>query len=199
MHIEPLFRSIHDVLKLGFFFVPRFQRPYSWEDQHIDEFWQDTVVDQSDEEYFIGSVVLFKEGGKYGIVDGQQRLTTITMLLCAIRDAFTKIGDRDLAEGLNQLIVRTNIDNRLQAVLASESTIPYFQSAIQQLPGVEPEEPKTVEEKRLAGAFAFIKDKLSSTIGGIFEDATLSTSTRRKGKSISVCEKPSAAVMQGSF
>lgn len=180
MHIEPLFRSVEDVLKIGFFFVPRFQRPYSWEDQHIDEFWQDCVVDDSDGEYFIGSIVLYKEGGKFGIVDGQQRLTTITMILCAVRDAFARCGEHNLAKGLDQLIVRTNIDNKLQAVLASESTIPYFQSAIQKLPGTQPEEAKTVEEKRLASAFAYISAKIAEALE-IEEDAvTLSDAKRQE-------------------
>jgi hypothetical protein len=169
MHIEPLFRSIEDVLKIGFFFVPRFQRPYSWEDQHIEEFWQDTIVDQQDDEYFIGSLVLYKEGGKFGIVDGQQRLTTITMLLCAIRDSFSQYDHVDLAAGLNQLIVKTNIDNKLQAVLASESTIPYFQSTIQKLPGTHPEKATSVEERRLAGAFQYIVDKVRLTVEDIDE------------------------------
>ena len=122
MHIEPLFRTLDDVLKLGFFFVPRFQRPYSWEEQQIEEFWQDCVVDQTESEYFIGSLVLYKEGGRYGIVDGQQRLTTVTMILCAVRQSFLARNRKDLAEGLNQQIVRPNIDYKQQPVLASIST-----------------------------------------------------------------------------
>ncbi len=180
MHIEPLFRSIEDVLKIGFFFVPRFQRPYSWDDQHIEEFWEDTIVEQQDDEYFIGSLVLYKEGGRFGIVDGQQRLTTITMLLCAIRDAFYAQGENNLGAGLNQLVVRTNIDNKLQAVLASESTIPYFQSSIQQLPGTHKEDPKSVEERRLAGAFQCIREKIDGFVGSVSGDTSLSAARKKE-------------------
>ncbi len=165
MHIEPIFRPIHDVLKIGFFFVPRFQRPYSWEEQHIEEFWRDCVEDATDAEYFIGSLVLYKEGGKYGIVDGQQRLTTVTMILCALRDEFSDRGLSDLAKGLSQLVVRPNIDNKMEAVLASESSIPYFQAAIQRLPGTHTERAMAIEEKRLESSFAFIKKKLGSLLG----------------------------------
>jgi hypothetical protein len=170
MHIEPLFRSIEDILKLGFFFVPRFQRPYSWEEQQIEEFWEDCVVDEGETEYFIGSLVLYKEGGKHGIVDGQQRLTTVTMMLCALRDAFAENRAQDQADGLNQLILRANIDNKLQAVLASESTIPYFQSAIQKLPDTHVEDAQSVEEKRLESSFAFIKRKIGEVLPTALKD-----------------------------
>jgi len=166
MHIEPLLRSIEDVLKMGFFFIPRFQRPYSWGEQQIEEFWQDCVVDQAESEYFIGSLVLYKEGGVHGIVDGQQRLTTVTMIICALRDAFFESDHKDLGNGLAQLIVRPNIDNKSQAVLASESTIPYFQSAIQKLPGTQPVEATSLEEKRLETSYAFVKSKIDEAVGG---------------------------------
>jgi uncharacterized protein with ParB-like and HNH nuclease domain len=179
MHIEPLFRSIEDVLNLGFFFVPRFQRPYSWEEQQIEEFWQDCIVDQADSEHFIGSLVLYKEAGKYGIVDGQQRLTTITMILCALRDAFNSRDQTDPAEGLHKLIVRANIDNKLQAVLASESTIPYFQSAIQKLPGTQSEKAISSEEKRLESAFAFIRSKIDGIIAAALQNPTLNDTKKR--------------------
>ena len=179
MHIETLFRPIEQVLKLGFFFVPRFQRPYSWEEQQIEEFWEDCVVDQDESEYFIGSVVLYREGEKYGIVDGQQRLTTVTMILCSLRDAFATHGQEDLAEGLRQWVVRANRDNKHQAVLASETTIPYFQSAIQRLPGTHPQEALTVEEKRLESSYAFIESKIDSTVAGILADASLSDAKKK--------------------
>jgi uncharacterized protein with ParB-like and HNH nuclease domain len=46
------------------------------------------------------------------VVDGQQRLTTITLLLCAIRNAFQKEGFRNLANGINSLIERTDISDK---------------------------------------------------------------------------------------
>jgi hypothetical protein len=160
---------------MGFFYVPRFQRPYSWDDQQIEEFWQDTIVDEGEAEYFIGSLVLYKEGAsKYFIVDGQQRLTTITMILCGIRDALQSEGFDDLANGTQQMIERIDIDNHKQAVLCSETTIPYFQAAIQKLAGTLHQEPATVEEGRIAQAYKLIGLKLIGVVESVRSDTTLS-------------------------
>lgn len=75
--------------------IPSFQRPYSWtEDQTRDLFndLYDFYTDESSEEqYFLGSIVLVKEDDKphSEIIDGQQRLTTLTILLSALTSKLT--------------------------------------------------------------------------------------------------------------
>lgn len=76
--------------------VPNYQRPYAWEWEHARELFED-VRDaargvrpgQSADDYFLGCVVVVKSDDDplCELVDGQQRLTTLTMLLCALRDA----------------------------------------------------------------------------------------------------------------
>lgn len=71
--------------------IPIFQRKYSWGETQFTEFVDDleTIV-ASDQElnHFIGLLVLCKveENGKYLVIDGQQRLTTLSIFLSAIRD-----------------------------------------------------------------------------------------------------------------
>jgi uncharacterized protein with ParB-like and HNH nuclease domain len=77
------------------FVVPLFQRPYSWERKHWEMLWGD-LMDLYEEEqprnHFMGSVVTMPavsvpEGvTKYVLIDGQQRITTILLLLALIRD-----------------------------------------------------------------------------------------------------------------
>lgn len=50
-------KTIEAVLTGGFYAVPRFQRPYSWDSSNVEDFWDD-VVDSGDD-YFIGSMVIF--------------------------------------------------------------------------------------------------------------------------------------------
>jgi uncharacterized protein with ParB-like and HNH nuclease domain len=104
LRIESQDRKIDELLKAHTFLIPRFQRPYSWEPDHITEFWQD-VLENLDQSYFIGSMVVYKVGrSSVAVVDGQQRLTTITILLCAIRDAYNLLEEHDLANGLQAYI-----------------------------------------------------------------------------------------------
>ena len=77
--------------------VPLYQRPYSWTDKQLERLWADllevTAEIQRNEKatHFTGSLVLdLGRAGpgvnEYLVVDGQQRLTTLSILLCAIRD-----------------------------------------------------------------------------------------------------------------
>src|SRR4051812_14140619 len=104
MKIEATDKKVAQLLQSSFYRIPRFQRPYSWEAREVEDFWQDTIVD-SESDYFIGSIVLFHGGNDtFGIVDGQQRLTTITMLLAAMRNSLRDHGFTGLARGLHGLI-----------------------------------------------------------------------------------------------
>ena len=72
------------------FEIPVFQRPYAWEKGQVDDLLDDLLYAMrrdGDEPYFLGSVVLIKgDDANSQVVDGQQRLTTLTMLLCVLRD-----------------------------------------------------------------------------------------------------------------
>ncbi len=92
--------------------VPLYQRPYSWERKDLDQLWQDLIgVVDSDgiASHFLGSVVLAPSPGNtpagvqvWLVVDGQQRLTTLSILLCAIRD-HVRGQDARLAEKIDDL------------------------------------------------------------------------------------------------
>jgi uncharacterized protein with ParB-like and HNH nuclease domain len=74
--------QVGSLLEGKYFQIPRYQRPYSWEQSHLEEFWRDAVQDRTnDEEFFIGSIVTAKPKNELvnAVVDGQQRLTTITI------------------------------------------------------------------------------------------------------------------------
>ena len=73
--------------------VPINQRWYRWEEQHVNDLFEDfaTAIDLDETEYFLGSIVVIKnDEGRPQVVDGQQRLATTMILLAAIRDYFHK-------------------------------------------------------------------------------------------------------------
>ncbi|MFN4247375.1 MAG: DUF262 domain-containing protein [Flavipsychrobacter sp.] len=82
--------------------IPRYQRPYSWGDDEINKLWDDLREAQETEpNYFLGSVITAKpeEASNYlDIVDGQQRLTTMLILLCVCRDLYPELNDDILEE-----------------------------------------------------------------------------------------------------
>lgn len=93
--------SIGSVLRDNRLTVPRFQRWYSWEAEHVRDLYTDlwTSFHNKQKEYFLGSIVLAhrKDAKTPEVVDGQQRLTTATILIAAIRDYFVKVKDEERA------------------------------------------------------------------------------------------------------
>ncbi len=76
--------------------IPRYQRPYSWGDEQLSKLWDDLIdAQENDPNYFLGSIITARpeENSSYiDVVDGQQRLTTLTILLCVYRDLFPEIN-----------------------------------------------------------------------------------------------------------
>ena len=71
------------------FNIPNYQRPYSWGKEQTEELFDDLFTaysDRSNEMYFLGSIVLIHQNSerKFDVVDGQQRLTTLTILLAVL-------------------------------------------------------------------------------------------------------------------
>lgn len=83
------------------FIVPIFQRNYSWQKSQYEQLWFDILRASKFKEkqnHFIGSIVYIDMGTPAGrpqqllLIDGQQRLTTISILLCAIKDYVQKFN-----------------------------------------------------------------------------------------------------------
>lgn len=131
MKIESKPQDIVTLLSSGFYRIPPFQRPYSWDRENVQDFWNDAVQENRGD-YFIGSMVVYKDGKQsFGIVDGQQRLTTITILLCALRKVCDREGFKSLAGGIHQLVERQTIEDKKEFVLLTDTSYPYFQQYIQ--------------------------------------------------------------------
>lgn len=184
MKINCIDKEIQKILETGYYVIPRFQRPYSWDKDNIDEFWNDSIL-ENENDYFIGSIVVYKtDGSKFGIVDGQQRLTTITMILCALRDAYSEQKFNDNALGVHNLIERIDLYNKKQFILQTETSYPYFQEHIQKMDDPEIEVKLREEEVNLEKGFEIINNYINAEINKINENPKI-----KKEKKIGEIEK----------
>ncbi|PPT05085.1 hypothetical protein CKA32_005012 [Geitlerinema sp. FC II] len=93
-----------------FYVVPMFQREYVWEPNHVHQLLDDIFGELydgeevvEDSEYFIGSIVAYEDENKvYQLIDGQQRLTTIYLIFCTLRNQISDLGSSSAS--LNNLI-----------------------------------------------------------------------------------------------
>ncbi len=101
-------KTIFDLFfdKKADFLIPDYQRPYAWGEEQCQTLWDDIFLFSfpdnnyeafdDNEEYFLGSIVTFKnEKGKSEVIDGQQRLTTLMLILRAFYDKFSNMQDKN--------------------------------------------------------------------------------------------------------
>ncbi len=96
----------------AFYKIPRYQRPYRWVNEQVDKLWDDLYESYKEEieNYFLGSIILAFDSEKSSyrdVVDGQQRLTTLTILLCVIRDLFPNLNKTDGLPDPNNIDIHT--------------------------------------------------------------------------------------------
>jgi len=123
--------------------IPLFQRPYTWSDHNWQTLWDDLIVQYEAGDagtHFMGAIVSVPARSvpvgvsKYLIIDGQQRLTTVSLLLCALRDCLesntaSRIQEvyltnrfRDVEDTLK--FVPTQVDRDMYRTIALDRHIP---------------------------------------------------------------------------
>lgn len=114
-------RTVFELLsgKNSYFLIPDYQRPYAWEEAECATLWNDIQsfafpdndysTFNEDDGYFLGPIVLFKNSdAKLEVIDGQQRLTTLMLLLRAFYHAY----GNDMQDS-RSLTVKRNIEQCL--------------------------------------------------------------------------------------
>jgi uncharacterized protein with ParB-like and HNH nuclease domain len=140
--LPPELKSIEELFSGSMrFSVPKYQRSFSWTADETAELWDDLFgAVKREGEYFLGTVVLHRKSPEaHEIIDGQQRLSCITMLFSAIRNVFLSshdnratqiqadfLGSKGYARNatLNPKLALNKINNEtfLQYVLESEDS-----------------------------------------------------------------------------
>lgn len=91
------------------FIVPKFQRDYSWDTEQWDDLWQDIITMQNDhDEHYMGYLVLQTSDEKtFYIIDGQQRFTTIILLILSAIKNIEKLVQAGNEKEDNQLRIES--------------------------------------------------------------------------------------------
>lgn len=154
--------TLRGLLRSSFLFaVPPYQRAYSWQEEQVGKLLDDTMTACSAGEasYFLGTMVLQKMAdGSFLVVDGYQRLMTLTLILSHLRDL---TPDGTLAQRLQELIM-PNGQGRLAPRRADLDLV---RECVQQ-PGrlaKLPERSASVAQRRLAAASKLIGETLAES------------------------------------
>ena len=122
--ITPHYRTVQQLLQSQKFAIDEFQREYKWEQKQVDELLNDlqgkfsTCHKPGDEprkvadyeEYYLGSIIVSKRDGKSYLIDGQQRVTSLTLLLIFLyREAESRQLPHTLLQSVAPLIYSDNL------------------------------------------------------------------------------------------
>lgn len=173
MDFKPEEKTIKDLLVSGHQFeIPRFQRAYSWEKRHYAEFLNDMLSNLkvsngmiSADAYFLGTMLFignFVDANKsiIKVVDGQQRLTTITILFSVLSDLFKQCGDDILASRIFSYIMGKDDDNNEVRILKTKSNYPYFAYFIQDFNKEKHQDPRSEEEDNIRQTYEYFSTVL---------------------------------------
>lgn len=105
--IIPENKTFEEVMSNGKqYFVPQFQRDYSWEEEQWHELWQDIEeMRNNKKQHFLGYLVLENDENdnkKYEIIDGQQRLTTISLIFIVALKKLKNLINEDIEKDRNE-------------------------------------------------------------------------------------------------
>lgn len=181
--------KIKDLLSNGReYFIPRYQREYSWKDSQLEDFYNDIIdniiLNEDDEyvntEYFFGTIIVIGDMASYKepleIIDGQQRITTFTIALSVLADLSYE-NHKHISDNIWKYVIGSNDDGEEYTVLQNDTANPYFQLKIQnrvndtsesQVIFEELEEMEsaslTPEERAIRNAYDFFYEKFSNEI-----------------------------------
>src|SRR5262245_16474306 len=152
--------------------VPLFQRPYSWETKQWTVLWEDLTElceEEQPRSHFIGSIVTaptqsVPEGvTKYLLIDGQQRMTTIFLLLAAVRDRARELQMDTLAPEIEQMLLKNmfKLGNDTYKVLPTQADREPFILIMEGRP--------PTAENQIAGAYRFFAKQLRNATGLFLE------------------------------
>lgn len=161
------------------FLIPDYQRPYAWGDTECQTLWDDIFAFafpdddcdkfKKDDEYFLGPIVTYKNNGKQEIIDGQQRLTTLMLLLRAFYTKFLNMQDKNSVSIRNSIAKciwkADEFDNLIENELKIDSQVSTDDDKEEFLYILRHGDAQKSFKSRYADVFRFFQTKIDEFIG----------------------------------
>lgn len=155
-------KSLLGLLESGFYRIPDFQRSYAWEDEQLEDLWNDMVYLPENKNHFFGNIVLQDTGRKvkegvikerplFEVIDGQQRLITTIIILTVVKNH----TDNNLDESIEDIIEPTIGKARIEILDQDQE---YFRKKI--IDEVAFPNEDTPSQERLKNAKNFFKKRI---------------------------------------
>ena len=139
--------TIDEAFRECFYVVPDYQREYVWTDKEVHQLLDDINDEMggSAKEYFIGTILVSPTDMKnhYEVIDGQQRLTTFFLTLCALKHLFAGEPHEQMINGLISATYVNNSDGEIVSTLKLDPRYENASELMQKLVEVNSDPSKT--------------------------------------------------------
>jgi len=136
--------------------IPLYQRSFAWQKENVRELFDD-ITNSYPNEYFIGTIVVADKGDYLEIVDGQQRLVTVSLFFITVRDFLREIGETKKADAIeNEFLVKESYreEERKQRLILNNIDNDFYSRVL--IKGEKLESIRASHE-RLIEAYKFLK------------------------------------------
>lgn len=174
MEIHSVIKNIPEIFYKGSLYeITRFQREYAWEKEEVSELLNDifdSIIfnkensEYENSDYFIGSLVMVKaENDVYQVIDGQQRLTTISIILSILIEKLKEFDSNAADKNYYKYIVYKDEKDNMRFKLKNENIQDILYVSILAW-NKSDSVAHTLEEKRLKQNYEYIEKKIESYI-----------------------------------
>ena len=185
-------QSIYDLFSRNCYRMPKNQRRYVWKHRNLQELYDDIILVMNgfEQSHFIGSIVLSQEKDRengislYTVIDGQQRITSLSILIACIGYWLKIYNAQSEFDGLKKYLIARDDSNQDHIIVSLDShlTLETITKAIIITPSIElkkkskkifiAESSMNTKDDKVADAFSFFIDRIEETLKGTIESPT---------------------------
>jgi uncharacterized protein with ParB-like and HNH nuclease domain len=151
----------------NFYVVPDYQREYVWGDIQVEQLLadiEDVFLNDNKKEFFLGTIVVYSNDSNLEIIDGQQRLTTLFLILCAFRSIYKQKNWNTII--IEQMLYNSRYNDKGKEISESRLVLQY-KDGDEIINAISNENfnlvPSSISCQRLKNAYNIIKDNINST------------------------------------
>lgn len=108
---QPKIISIAEAFENKNITIPDYQRPYKWSEKNVKQLLDDIKLNKDLKDYRLGTIVLHNEDNKLHIVDGQQRMLTLSLIFLAIKQTFSTESFYSKFNNINSPLLELEFEN----------------------------------------------------------------------------------------
>ena len=161
MKITPSQLSIGQLLSCESeqFFIPAYQRRYAWTDKQLVELYEDIKLLADKDQHFLGTILLLTEGhhadiNMLEVVDGQQRIISLSLLLEAIKDRLVELKEEERTRKIEGYLFCQGLDQKkLNKIVLGDLDEPDYGKVLKLKSTSMEEDEKDIKNPRLLNAY----------------------------------------------